>query len=145
VDRREREPELSREDVEAEQPGQTERIFAIGEHKRVHALVPAGSVRTGPNLSLEVATLAPLRVERNLKVRPLRGGLSPLRVVIVVAEHDVRGSTPREATPTTAYADGGRGSTAETRHGHHAGRRETSGPGIEYTPRHLARTTEEAT
>src|SRR5262249_46060768 len=65
---REREPELSREDVEAEQTGQTERIFATGEHMRVRALVPAGSVRTGPNLSLEVATLAPLRGERNLKV-----------------------------------------------------------------------------
>jgi hypothetical protein len=36
---------------------------------KVRALVPAGSVGTGPNLSLEVATLAPLRGERNLKVR----------------------------------------------------------------------------
>jgi hypothetical protein len=67
--RREGEPELSREDIEAEEPGQTERIFAIGEHMKVRALVPAGSVGTGPNLSLEVATLAPLCGERNLKVR----------------------------------------------------------------------------
>src|SRR5882724_6237816 len=90
VDEREGEPDLAGEDVATEEHDQIEWIFAIGEHKRVRALVPAGSVRTGPTLRQRLllwlhskANATPICVSGGLLVRRRnRRGLpmkSPLR------------------------------------------------------------------
>ena len=71
MDEREQEADLAGDDVKAEERGQRERIFAIGEHKEtLRALVGAGSVRRLPTLWSQVATLALLRDERKPNSNP---------------------------------------------------------------------------